>query len=68
MLYPLLLLLLTQVTVTSTWINVTSTDVSKILDPITSWAWSYFNVIIAFAGAIVIIWFVKFLTNKFVSK
>lgn len=66
MLYPILVLLLTQVSVSSTWINVSSTDVDAILNPITSWAWSFFNVIVAFAGVIIVVWFVK-LILKFIK-
>lgn len=59
MIYPLLLILLTQVTVDSSWIYVGSWDVLAILDPITSWAWSFFNVIVAFAGVFIVVFFVK---------
>ena len=61
----LLLPLLTQVTVTSTWINVSDTDVSKVLTPLTNWFGSYANVIIAFAWVIIVVWFIKLLTRKF---
>ena len=66
MLYPILLLLLTQVSVSSTWISVSDSDVTSILNPITSWAWSFFNVIVAFAGVIIVVWFVK-LILKFIK-
>ena len=63
MIYSLLLLLLTQVTVNSNWISVSSWDVTSILDPITSWAWSFFNVIVAFAGVFIVVFFVKLILS-----
>ena len=59
MLYPILLLLLTQVSVSSNWISVWSGDVEAVLSPITSWAWSFFNVIVAFAWVFIVVFFVK---------
>ena len=61
----LLLPLLTQVTVTSTWIHVTDYDVQKVLDPLTNWFGSYANVIIAFAWVIIVVWFIRLLSRKF---
>ena len=61
MLYSVLLALLTQVSVSSNWISVSSWDVSAVLDPITSWAWSFFNVIVAFAWVFIVVFFVKLL-------
>lgn len=55
----LLLMLLSQVTVSSDWISVSSWDVTAILNPITSWTWSFFNVIIAFAWVFIVVFFVK---------
>lgn len=63
----LLLILLSQVTVTSTWINVSDFDVSRIMESLTSWTWSFFNVIIAFAWVIIVVWFIK-LILKFFKK
>jgi hypothetical protein len=63
----LLLALLSQVTVTSTWINVSDTDVSGIMTSLTSRTWSFFNVIIAFAWVIIVVWFIK-LILRFVRK
>lgn len=55
----LLLMLLSQITVTSTWINVSDFDVNRIMDSLTSWTWSFFNVIVAFAWVIIVIFFLK---------
>ena len=63
MIYPVLLLLLTQVTVSSNWISVSSWDVTSVLTPITSWAWSFFNVIVAFAWVFIVIFFVKLILS-----
>lgn len=63
----LLLLLLSQVTVTSTWINVSDLDVNKIMWSLTSWTWSFFNVIVAFAWVIIVVWFIK-LILRFIKK
>ena len=63
MIYPVLLLLLTQVTVSSNWISVSSWDVTSILDPITSWSSSFFNVIVAFAWVFIVIFFVKLILS-----
>lgn len=54
-----LLPLLSQVTVTANGISVSSGDVSSILTPMTSWAWSFFNVIVAFASVIIVVFFVR---------
>ena len=61
MLLPTLLVLLTQVSVSSNWISVSSWDVSAVLDPITSRAWSFFNVIVAFAWVFIVVFFTKLL-------
>lgn len=63
----LLLMLLTQVSVTSTWINVSDWDISRIMDSLTSRTWSFFNVIIAFAWVIIVVWFIK-LILRFIKK
>lgn len=63
MLYPLLLVLLTQVSVSSDWISVSSSDVSAVMTPITSWAWSFFNVIVAFAWVFIVVFFVKLILS-----
>ena len=63
----LLLMLLTQVSVSSTWINVSDWDISRIMDSLTSRTWSFFNVIIAFAWVIIVVWFIK-LILRFVKK
>ena len=63
MIYPLLLVFLTQVSVTSNWIGVSSGDVSAVLTPITSRAWSFFNVIVAFAWVFIVIFFVKLILS-----
>lgn len=55
----LLLFLLTQVTVSSNWISVADSDVTAVLTPITSWAGSFFNVIVAFAWVFIVVFFVK---------
>lgn len=55
----LLLMLLTQVSVSSTWIYVSDWDISRIMDSLTSRTWSFFNVIIAFAWVIIVVWFIK---------
>lgn len=60
----LLLPLLTQVSVSSTWIDFSSVDVEKVLTPLTNWAWSYFNVIITFAWVIIAIRFIRLLSDK----
>ena len=59
----LLLMLLSQVSVSSDWISVGSWDVSAVLNPITSRAWSFFNVIIAFAWVFIVIFFVKLILS-----
>lgn len=59
MLQLLLLPLFSQVTVTSAGISVSSGDVTSILNPITSWTWSFFNVIVAFASVFIVIFFVR---------
>lgn len=59
----LLLMLLSQVTVSSSWISVGSWDVSAVLNPITSRAWSFFNVIVAFAWVFIVIFFVKLILS-----
>lgn len=59
MLQLLLLPLFSQVTVTSAGISVSSGDVTSILDPITSWTWSFFNVIVAFASVFIVVFFVR---------
>lgn len=56
---------LSQVTVSSTWINVSQVDVDKVLTPLTNWFWSYANVIITFAWVIIVVWFIKLLSRKF---
>jgi hypothetical protein len=63
----LLLILLSQVTVTATWINVSDLDVSHIMTSLTSRTWSFFNVIVAFAWVIIVVWFIK-LILKFIHK
>lgn len=63
MIYSILLLLLTQVSVSSDWISVSSGDVSAVLSPITSRAWSFFNVIVAFAGVFIVVFFVKLILS-----
>lgn len=60
-----LLMLLTQVTVTSTWMSVSQADVDKIMTPLTNRFWSYANVIITFAWVIVVVWFIRLLARKF---
>lgn len=67
MLLSLLLILLSQVTVTSTWINVSDLDVQHIMSSLTSRTWSFFNVIIAFAWVIIVVWFIK-LIFRFIKK
>lgn len=59
MLQLLLLPLFSQVTVTSAGISVSSGDVASILNPITSWTWSFFNVIVAFASVFIVVFFVR---------
>lgn len=59
----LLLMLLSQVSVSENWISVGSWDVSAVLNPITSWAWSFFNVIVAFAWVFIVIFFVKLILS-----
>lgn len=63
MIYSILLILLTQVTVDANWIYVGSWDVLAVLNPITSWAWSFFNVIVAFAWVFIIDFFVKLILS-----
>ena len=63
MIYSLLLVLLSQITVTSDWISVASWDVSAVLNPITSRAGSFFNVIVAFAGVFIVVFFVKLILS-----
>jgi len=63
MIYPLLLVLLTQVSVSADWISVWSWDITAVLNPITSWAWSFFNVIVAFAWVFIVIFFVKLILS-----
>lgn len=63
----LLLILLSQVTVTWTWIHVSDWDVSSIMNSLTSRTWSFFNVIIAFAWVIIVVWFIK-LILRFIKK
>lgn len=63
MLIPILLILLTQVSVSSDWISVWSWDVTAVLNPITSWAGSFFNVIVAFAWVFIVIFFVKLILS-----
>lgn len=63
MLYSLLLLLLTQVSVSSDWISVGSWDVAAVLNPITSRTWSFFNVIVAFAWVFIVVFFVKLILS-----
>lgn len=59
MLRLLLLPFFSQVTVTASGISVSSGDVTSILNPITSWTWSFFNVIVAFASVFIVIFFVR---------
>lgn len=61
----ILLILLSQVTVTSTWMSVSQADVDKIMTPLTNWFWSYANVIITFAWVIIVVWFIRLLSKKF---
>lgn len=61
--YSILLMLLSQVTVSSNWISVTDWDVNSVLTPITSWAWSFFNVIVAFAWVFIVVFFVKLILS-----
>ena len=63
----LLLMLLSQISVTSTWINVSDSDVSRVMDSLTSRTWSFFNIIIAFAWVIIVIFFIK-LVMRFIHK
>lgn len=63
----LLLMLLSQVSVSASWISVSDADVWKVLTPITSWAWSFFDVIIAFAWVIIVVFFVKLILS-FIRK
>lgn len=63
MLIPVLLILLTQVSVSADWISVWSWDVTAVLSPITSRAWSFFNVIVAFAWVFIVIFFVKLILS-----
>lgn len=63
MIYSILLILLTQVTVDASWIYVGSWDVLAVLNPITSWAWSFFNVIVAFAWVFIIDFFVRLILS-----
>ena len=63
MLVPFLLMLFSQVSVSADWISVWSWDVNSILNPITSWAWSFFNVIVAFAGVFIVVFFVKLILS-----
>ena len=51
----------------TTWINVSDWDISRIMDSLTSRTWSFFNVIIAFAWVIIVVWFIK-LILRFVKK
>lgn len=60
-----LLMLLTQVSVSATWLVVSQSDVDKIMTPLTSWFGSYANVIIAFAWVIIVVWFIRLLSRKF---
>lgn len=59
MVYSILLLLLSQVTVTSNWIFVGSGDVLAVLDPLTTRTWSLFNVIVAFAWVFILFYVVE---------
>lgn len=59
MLIPILLVLLTQVTVTANWISVGSWDVLAVLTPITSRTSSFFNVIVAFAWVFIVFYFLE---------
>ena len=59
----LLLMLFSQVSVSSNWISVSSWDVSSILEPITSWSSSFFNVIVAFAWVFIVVFFVKLILS-----
>ncbi len=55
------LLLFSQITLDSNWINVTSADVSKVSWPLYTWFWSFFNFIVEFAPviiAVVVIWLI----------
>lgn len=66
--FSLGLLLFSQITLDSSWINVTSTDVSKVSWPLYTWFWSFFNMIVEFAPvviAIVVIWLIlKFFLRR----
>lgn len=59
MVYSLLLLLLTQVTVTWNWIFVGSWDVVAVLDPLTTRTSSLFNVIVSFAWVFILFYVVE---------
>lgn len=59
MVYSLLLILLSQVTVTSNWIFVGSGDVLAVLDPLTTRTSSLFNVIVAFAWVFILFYIVE---------
>lgn len=60
-----LLMLLSQVSVSATWLVVSQSDVDKIMTPLTSWFGSYANVIITFAWVIIVVWFIRLLSRKF---
>lgn len=62
-----LLPFLSQVTVTSTWIQVLESDVNRVMNSLTWRTWSFFNVIIAFAWVIIVVWFVR-LIMRFIKK
>ena len=64
----LFLILLSQVSVTSTWLVVSQADVDKVLTPLTNRFSSYANVIITFASVIIVVWFIKLLSRKFNKK
>lgn len=53
-LLPVLFLLLSQFTVTAEdWIVASASDVSKVSDALTTWIWSFFNLLSDFSGVLI---------------
>jgi len=63
-----ILMLFSQLTVTSGWIVADSSDVAAVMNPMVTWAWSLFNLVITFAWVIVIAFFIGLLIRFVKSK
>ena len=66
-LFALGLILLTQITVTASWITADASDVSDVLTPMTNWAGSLLNLMVQFSS-VIMVWIVLYFIFRWFKR